>query len=103
MGKSVFITDPVVAAAYGAHPGEWAFVADDSEAAWLVLNRHAFTLQHQEPLPSAYYVDESAPNPFVPFDSSAWPPDKPPKPDKPPRTRAATPPGQPSAEPDAAP
>jgi hypothetical protein len=98
MGKSVYITDPVVAAAYGVHPGEWAFVADDAEAAWIVLNRHAFTLHHQDALPSAYYVDPSAPNPFVPFDPSPAPA---PSPSPAPRPRAAfrTPPLAPAQTP----
>jgi hypothetical protein len=67
MGQAVYITDPVVAAAYRVHPGEFADIADDLEAAWLMANRHAFSLNQRSALPAAYYVDVNAPLPFVPY------------------------------------
>lgn len=67
MGKPIFITDPVVAAAYHVHPGEFAYVALDAEASWLVTNRHGYGITQPLPLPAPYYVHPQAPLPFVPF------------------------------------
>lgn len=67
MGMTLFITDPVVAAAYRIHPAEFVSVPDDAEALYLLRNSHAYTLEHRGALPPAYYVDPTAPLPFVPF------------------------------------
>ena len=66
MGMTLFMTDPVVAAAYFIHPAEFVWVADNAEAVWLLGNHHAYSLQHRGPLPAAYYVHPDAP-PFVPL------------------------------------
>jgi hypothetical protein len=67
MGKPIFITDPVVAAAYHVSPGQFAYVALNAEADWLVANHHGYPLNYSTPLPAAYYVHADAPLPFVPF------------------------------------
>ena len=67
MGKPIFITDPAVAAQYHVHPAEFAWIADDVEAAWLVVNHHGYPLNYGTALPAAYYVHADAPAPFVPF------------------------------------
>ena len=64
MGKPLFIADPLVAAHYNAHPGEWVHIADDAEADWLVEQRHAYGLNGA--IPSAGHVDPAAPA-FVPY------------------------------------
>lgn len=79
MGMTLYITDPVVAAAYFIHPAEFVWVADDAEALWLLARNHAYTLAHPGALPAAYYVHPDAPLPFVP------PPDL-----TPPNTQPAT-------------
>lgn len=66
MGKTLYITDPVVAAAYFIHPAEFVWVADNAEALWLLGRHHAYTLEHRGALPPAYYVHPDAPA-FVPF------------------------------------
>jgi hypothetical protein len=89
MGAPIYIADPVVAAAYHASPGQFVWVGDDDEAAWLVENRHGFTLSRPVALPAAYYVNQQAP-PFEPYVPEAGPVEagKPAKPAKPARTRA---------------
>jgi hypothetical protein len=67
MGKTLFITDPAVAAAYHVHPAEFVWIPGEGEAAWLVANHHAYPMNHPTPLPAAYYVHPGAPSPFVPF------------------------------------
>jgi hypothetical protein len=67
MGKPVYIADPVVASYYRVHPGEWAYIAADLEAAWLVQQKHAYSMTMQHPPPKAGHVDPGAPLPFVPF------------------------------------
>jgi hypothetical protein len=67
MGKPIFITDPVVAAAYHVSPGQFADVALNAEADWLVANHHGYPLNYSTTLPAAYYVHPDAPLPFVPF------------------------------------
>ena len=67
MGKPIYIADPAVAAHYNVHPGEWAWVADDNEAAWLLANHHGYSVDYPRAVPAAYYVDPAAPLPFVPF------------------------------------
>jgi hypothetical protein len=67
MGKPIYITDPVVAAAYHVSPGQFAYVALDAEAAWLVAQHHGYPLNYATTLPAAYYVHPLAPLPFVPF------------------------------------
>lgn len=67
MGQAIYFADPVVAVAYHTHPGEFAWVADPVEVAWLLTNRHGYSLSHRGPLPPAYYVHPDAPLPFVPF------------------------------------
>jgi hypothetical protein len=87
MGKPIFITDPVVAAAYHVHPGQFAYVALDAEAAWLVANHHGYPLNYATTLPAAYYVHPLAPLPFVPFvpePGGELPPAPPPPPPAPP-------------------
>jgi hypothetical protein len=66
MAKSIYIADPAVAAAYHVAQGEWASVPDD-EADWLVVNRHAYTLDRPAGLPAAGFVNPLAPLPFVPY------------------------------------
>lgn len=93
MGKTVFITDPVVAAHYRVHPAEFAWVADDIEAAWLVTNRHAYSLQRTTAFPAAYFVDPGAPLPFVPFvPGVSQQPGQPPDAPTPPAPRRKAPP-----------
>jgi len=72
MGKPIYITDPVVAAAYHVHPGEFAYVADDTEAFWLVANHHGYPLNYGTALPAAYFVHAAAPA-FVPFPEATTP------------------------------
>lgn len=72
MGKPMFFTDPVVAAAYHVHPAEFAYVADDAEVAWLTATHHAYPLDpYPTTLPAAYYVHPDAPMPFVPYVAGA--------------------------------
>lgn len=67
MGQSIYFSDPVVAAAYHAHPGEWAYVAENAEALWLLANKHGYSLKHPTAVPAPPYVHPDAPLPFVPF------------------------------------
>ena len=67
MSQPIYITDPVVAAAYHVHPGEWAAIADKLEAAWLLANHHGYSLANPHPVPAPYYVHPDAPLPFVPY------------------------------------
>jgi hypothetical protein len=71
MGTPVYITDPVVAVAYNVHPGEWANVDDDAEAAWLITKRHGWSINARETLPAPGYVHRGAPAPFVPYSPPA--------------------------------
>ena len=73
MGRPVYIADPVVAAHYHVHPGEWSYVADDVEAIWLIANKHGYGLNNPTAVPAPYFVNPDAP-PFVPLPDPA-PPD----------------------------
>jgi hypothetical protein len=73
MAKPIYLTDPVVAAHYGVHPGEWANVADDNEADWLVDQHHGWPMDFPRPVPAPYYVDPAAPLPFAPYDPQPSP------------------------------
>jgi hypothetical protein len=87
MGQPIFITDPVVAAAYHVHPGQFAYVALNAEAAWLIANHHGYGLNYATTLPAAYFVHPGAPLPFVPFvpaPGGELPPAPPPPPPPPP-------------------
>jgi len=75
MGQSIYLADPVVAAAYQVAPGEWAWIVDDAEADWLIVNRHGYTLARPVAVPAPYFVNPLAPLPFVPYaGSGAGPP-----------------------------
>lgn len=79
MSNTVYITDPVVAAAYHVHPAEWATVPDGAEAAWLVSTHQAYPLDGNRAMPDAFFVHPAAPQPFVPYDGSGGgetPPDR---------------------------
>ena len=78
MGQAIYITDPVVAAHYHVHPGEFAWVADNAEAAWLIAQHHGYGLTHGSALPAAYYVHALAPLPFIPFGTPPPTPSPPP-------------------------
>lgn len=84
MGQPIYFTDPAAAAAYFVHPGEWAWVENIAEAAWLLANRHGYSLNARQALPGPYFVHPQAPLPFVP-----WPP---PAPEPPPSPEPAPPP-----------
>jgi hypothetical protein len=103
MAQPIYFTDPAVAAAYHVHPGEFATVADDAEAAWLVENFHGYDLAATgTPPPAAYYVHPQAPNPFVPYAIATAPP--PPEPPAPPPPEPPPPePPPPAPEPAPAP
>jgi hypothetical protein len=66
MGQTLYITDPVVAAAYFVHPAEFVWITSEAEALWLLASHHAYSLNHSAALPQAYYVHPDAP-PFVPL------------------------------------
>jgi hypothetical protein len=81
MPQSLYIADPAVAAQYHVAPGEWVEIADDAEAAWLIANKHAGTLDHYTALPEAGFVHPEAPVPFVPYGTDEiGPPIEPPPP-----------------------
>lgn len=88
MGQAIYIADPAVAAAYNVHPGEFAYVADQAEAAWLLSKRHGFSIEQRQALPAAFFVHPDAPLPFVAYTAPAppapTPPAPPPKPPAPP-------------------
>jgi hypothetical protein len=68
MGKPIYITDPVVAAAYYVAPGEFASVPDDVEADWLIETHQGYP--HEDTaraLPAVGFVHPDAPQPFVPY------------------------------------
>jgi hypothetical protein len=69
MSESVYITDPVVAAAYHVPQGSFVSIADTGEAAWLTTTQHAYPLTYPKAFPAAGYVNPSAP-PFVPWEGT---------------------------------
>lgn len=71
MGKPIYLADPAVAAHYHVHPGEWAWIADNEEADWLLAQGHGYGIDNRKPVPSAYYVHPDAPLPFVPYAAPA--------------------------------
>ena len=64
---TLYFTDPTVAVHYQTHPGEWAVVADEAEAQWLLEQHHAYSPAVQSSLPGAYFIHPDAP-PFVPYE-----------------------------------
>jgi hypothetical protein len=73
MGQPIYITDPAVAAAYFVAPGEFAYVADDAEATWLLETHQGYPHEANRALPAPGFVHPQAPQPFVPYGSAPPP------------------------------
>lgn len=94
MGRSIYVADPAVADAYHTATGQWTYVFDDDEAAWLVASHHGFGTDQAAALPAAGYVHPDAPLPFEPY--NPVPSRTSVQPGQAPQASAATPPPPPA-------